>query len=66
MEFRNIGRQKISERNLLQRGFRINYITGQKLKPNGQLQLYFYDQVLERLKNDTYLINGNEDSAVDL
>ena len=58
IEFRSNGRQKISERRLLQHGFRMNYSTGHKLKANGQIQLFVYDQVLERLENDTYLING--------
>ena len=62
MQFKAIGKQKISERRLLQLGFRINYTTGYKLKPNGQMELYIYDQVLERLKNDTYLIMGRRES----
>ena len=66
MAFRSIGRQEISERRLLQQGFRMNYTTGHKFKPNGAIQLYVYDQVIERLKNDTYLIKGKQGSAREL
>jgi hypothetical protein len=66
MEYRNVGRQEISERRLLQLGFRMNYTTGHKLKPNGKIQMYIYDQVMEHLENDTYLLNGKKESARDM
>ncbi len=58
MEFRDHGTLRISERKLLQRGYRMSYTTGRITKSNGQVQLFVYDQILEHLENDTYLING--------
>ncbi len=56
-EIRESGLKRISERKLLDKGFRINYNTGCRVKPDGNVQFLIYDQVMEYCGGSAFVLD---------